>query len=116
MPFGPESFDLIVCQAAFKNFRQPVAALDEMHRVLRRGGTSVIQDLRRDALKADIDQEVRSQGLGGPSGFITRQILGGLRRRAYPASTFQRLIGESLFRSGEIQAEGIGIEVRLEKV
>ena len=43
MPFDAQSFDLIVCQASFKNFAQPGSALDEMHRVLRRGGTAVIQ-------------------------------------------------------------------------
>src|SRR3981081_4574352 len=32
MPFEAESFDLIVCQAAFKNFIHPNSALDEMHR------------------------------------------------------------------------------------
>src|SRR5207247_5182412 len=39
MPFADGSFDLVVCQAAFKNFSQPRRALDEMHRVLRVGGT-----------------------------------------------------------------------------
>src|SRR5262245_30839319 len=28
MPFDPDSFDLIVCRAAFKNFTEPVGALD----------------------------------------------------------------------------------------
>ncbi|HLH68912.1 MAG TPA: methyltransferase domain-containing protein [Candidatus Dormibacteraeota bacterium] len=31
------SFDLVVCQAAFKNFAQPQRAIEEMHRVLRDG-------------------------------------------------------------------------------
>src|SRR5262249_26916112 len=44
IPFAAGSFDLILCQAAFKNFAEPVRALDEMHRVLRTGGTAVIQD------------------------------------------------------------------------
>src|SRR5262249_31143807 len=34
MPFPADSFDFIVCQAAFKNFSEPVQALGEMHRVL----------------------------------------------------------------------------------
>src|SRR5207244_13254881 len=42
MPFETESFDLVVCQAAFKNFTQPHSALAEMHRVLRAGGSAVI--------------------------------------------------------------------------
>src|SRR5690242_12426992 len=35
MPFQAESCDFVVCVAAFKNFPDPVAALDEIHRVLR---------------------------------------------------------------------------------
>ncbi len=49
MPFEADSFDLIVCQAAFKNFIHPASALDEMYRVLRSGGTAVIQDMSSDA-------------------------------------------------------------------
>src|SRR5579871_1412421 len=45
MPFDAGAFDFIVCQAAFKNFAEPLRALDEMHRVLRAGGTAVIHDL-----------------------------------------------------------------------
>ena len=32
MPFESDSFDLVVCQAAFKNFTEPVRGLNEMHR------------------------------------------------------------------------------------
>jgi ubiquinone/menaquinone biosynthesis C-methylase UbiE len=38
MPFPAESFDLILCRAAFKNFSRPVEAIDEMHRVLKPAG------------------------------------------------------------------------------
>src|SRR4051812_7428553 len=34
MPFEADSFDFVFCQAAFKNFSDPVGALCEMHRVL----------------------------------------------------------------------------------
>jgi ubiquinone/menaquinone biosynthesis C-methylase UbiE len=115
MPFGPESFDLIVCQAAFKNFRQPVAALDEMHRVLRSGGVAVIQDLRQDASGTEIDDEVLRQGLAGVNAFITRQVLRGLRRRALPRAGFERVVAASAFRSGDARPDGIGIELRLRK-
>jgi ubiquinone/menaquinone biosynthesis C-methylase UbiE len=115
MPFGAESFDLIICQAAFKNFRQPVAALDEMHRVLRSGGLAVIEDLRKDASGTEIDGEVRRQGLSGVSAFFTRQVLRGLRRRALPRAEFERVVAASAFRSGEIRANGIGIELRLRR-
>src|ERR1700688_1431797 len=64
MPFEAESFDLIVCQAAFKNFVYPGSVLSEMHRVLRSGGTAVIQDMRSDASHADIEREVGAMQLG----------------------------------------------------
>jgi ubiquinone/menaquinone biosynthesis C-methylase UbiE len=113
MPFAPASFDLIVCQAAFKNFRRPISALNEMHRVLRPGGLAVIQDMRKDASAADIDAEVKSQQVGVVNGFITRRVLAGLRKRAYSMPQFERLVAESSFRTCEISAEGIGLEVRL---
>src|SRR5262249_14806606 len=49
MPFAADSFDFIICKAAFKNFAEPVEALNEMHRVLKPSGHAVIVDLRPDA-------------------------------------------------------------------
>ena len=115
MPFPSGSFDLVVCQAAFKNFRHPVDALDEMRRVLKTGGLAVIQDMREEATAADIQREVASQGLSAVNGFVTRRILAGLRRRAYSRPAFERLVADSRFRRCEVRTYGIGIEVRLRK-
>jgi len=115
MPFAAATFDLIVCQAAFKNFRQPLTALGEMHRVLRNGGMAIIQDLRRDASSKDIESEVKRQHLGGVNGLITKLILGRLRRRAYTVAQFERVAAESPFEQRVIQTDGIGVEVRLTK-
>jgi ubiquinone/menaquinone biosynthesis C-methylase UbiE len=115
MPFDTESFDLIVCQAAFKNFTRPVSALDEMHRVLRSGGTAVIQDMSRESSDADIAKEVTRMELGQLNAFMTRQTLAGLRRRAFSRAQFGRLAAESAFQTCAVQAEGITTEVRLTK-
>ena len=40
MPFEANTFDAIFCRAAFKNFSQPVMALQEMCRVLKPGATA----------------------------------------------------------------------------
>jgi ubiquinone/menaquinone biosynthesis C-methylase UbiE len=115
MPFEAESFDLVICQAAFKNFVLPGSALGEMHRVLRTGGTAVIQDMSRDASGADLDQEVGAMQLGRLNAFMTKQTLAMLRRRAYSGAQFERLAAKSPFQTCEIQTEGIGLEVRLKK-
>ena len=115
MPFPSESFDLVVCQAAFKNFTQPQTAIAEMHRVLRPGGTAVIQDMSREATHADIDAEVSGMGLGWFSSFTTRATLEMLRRRAYSRADFERLATASPFGSCVVKTQGIGLEVRLKK-
>ncbi|RSM38725.1 class I SAM-dependent methyltransferase [Amycolatopsis balhimycina DSM 5908] len=112
-PFAAESFDFLVCQAAFKNFRQPVAALNEMHRVLRPGGFAVIQDLNHEATGADIQRDVAGMNLGAVSGFTVRQTLGWLRRRAFTPAQFEALAAESVFGGCSVTTDGIGLEVRL---
>jgi ubiquinone/menaquinone biosynthesis C-methylase UbiE len=115
MPFEGGSFDLIVCQAAFKNFPLPGTALAEMHRVLRTGGTAVIQDMSRDASHADIDQEVKGLELGWLGAFVTKATLERLRNRAYSPAQLERLAAKSPFQSCEITTAGIGLEVWLKK-
>ena len=115
MPFESESFDLVVCQAAFKNFTLPRRALAEMYRVLRAGGTAVIQDMSKDATHADIEDDVRDMDLGRFSAFTTKATLEMLKRRAYSSGQFERLAAESPFRTCEITTEGIGLQVQLKK-
>ena len=115
MPFEGESFDLILCQAAFKNFTQPASALDEMYRVLRKGGAAVIQDMSSEASHADIELEVKRMELGRLSSFMTMATLEMLKRRAYSPARFERLVAGSAFGSCQLAAAGIGLEVRLKK-
>lgn len=116
MPFAAESFDLVVCQAAFKNFVHPASALFEMHRVLRKGGRAVIQDMSSAASHDDIAKEVAGMELGWLSTFTTKATLEMLKRRAYSPARFERLVAESPFRTCEISTGGISLEVRLTKV
>ena len=58
MPFASDTFDFLLCRAAFKNFGQPVRALQEMCRVLKPGGRGLIIDLRKDASVESINHEV----------------------------------------------------------
>ncbi|HET7338515.1 MAG TPA: class I SAM-dependent methyltransferase [Candidatus Dormibacteraeota bacterium] len=115
MPFEPATFDLIVCQAAFKNFTLPRSALFEMHRVLRPGGVAVIQDMSHEATHAAIEREVEHMRLGRVNSFTTKATLEMLKRRAYSPAHFAQLAALSPFGSSEIKTEGIGLEVRLVK-
>jgi len=87
-----------------------------MHRVLRVGGSAVIQDLRKDASSVDIDEAVRQMKLSPLNTLTTKFVLGTmLRRRAYTAAQFEQLVAESTFQSCDIRQDGVGLEVRLKK-
>jgi ubiquinone/menaquinone biosynthesis C-methylase UbiE len=116
MPFADASFDHVVCVAAFKNFTDPIGAMDEMHRVLRPGGQASIFDLRKDATDAEIDAEVRTMNLSSFNTRVTRwtfQFM--LLRLAYTHQQFEDLAAHSRFGRCEISTVGIGCEVRLTK-
>ena len=116
MPFEADSFDFLVCRAAFKNFSEPVQALNEMQRVLRPGGKALIFDLRSDASLDAINAEVKRMGLGWFNAWLTRFIFKhSLIKRAYSQDQFRDMASESAFKTCEIRADGIGLEVSLTK-
>jgi SAM-dependent methyltransferase len=115
MPFGDGQFDLVICQAAFKNFSRPLTALSEIHRVLRPGGRAIIQDMSADADGVAIRIEVAGMEVGRIAALMTRAILTGLRRRAYSPGQLEQLARRSEFGAGTVTTEGISLEVTLVK-
>ena len=112
MPFVDQSFDFLICRAAFKNFANPVGALKEMHRVLKSGGRGLIIDLRRDASMGDIGAYVDGLDVS----FFNRLFMKLIFRymllpRAWRADAFARLLEQIPFRRTEIVSNAIGMEV-----
>jgi ubiquinone/menaquinone biosynthesis C-methylase UbiE len=115
MPFAADSFDFIVCQAAFKNFSEPVQALGEMHRVLKPGGKALILDLRPDAPSEAINAEIKKMGLGWFNSLMTRLVLHRLLKRAYSQEQFRQMASQTPFKICEIQEEPLGLAVAFAK-
>lgn len=116
MPFDTGSFDFLLCRAAFKNFTEPLRALQEMHRVLRPGGRALIIDLRKDAAPDSIDQAVGQMHLGAVNSMITKLTFRHvLLKRAYSKREFQRLLDRTGFAPIEIREDLIGLELTLHK-
>ena len=116
MPFAGESFDFIYCSAAFKNFSEPVKALDEMHRVLRPGGEAMVQDLRKDVSLDEIGAYVKQSGRGRIDAWLTtwtfRHVL---IKRAYTRDDFIHMAEQSRFGSCHINVAQVSLEVRFSK-
>ncbi|HUI40373.1 MAG TPA: class I SAM-dependent methyltransferase [Terriglobia bacterium] len=112
MPFHNESFDFLLCRAAFKNFIQPVRALQEMHRVLRPGGRVLIIDLRRDASRASVAAAVDSMRLGRVNTLLTKLAFRFmLLKRAYTRREFEQFLSQTKFGPVEISEDLMGLEL-----
>jgi ubiquinone/menaquinone biosynthesis C-methylase UbiE len=116
MPFEDDTFDFTFCQAAFKNFSEPVKAIAEMYRVLRPGGVSVIADLRRDASPAEIDREVKGMGFGRVNQLMVRWTFDQmLLKSAYSVDEMKTMVSQTPFGKCQIKVDGVGFQVVLEK-
>jgi ubiquinone/menaquinone biosynthesis C-methylase UbiE len=116
MPFPDNTFDLVLCRAAFKNFSQPLAAMNEMHRVLVPGGRALIVDLRKDAAIQDIDAYIKRSDVGWINSVIYKATFRYLLLpRAYSRQQFMEMAARSAFAGANIVAAGVGFEVSLQK-
>jgi ubiquinone/menaquinone biosynthesis C-methylase UbiE len=114
IPLEDSFFDLVVCRAAFKNFSDPLEALNEMHRVLKPGAKAVIMDLKKDASWDDIVAYVNRLNLGKfESWFMKTTFKHMLLKRAYTLEAIELLVSRSDFKSCQIVDARVGMEIHL---
>jgi ubiquinone/menaquinone biosynthesis C-methylase UbiE len=114
LPFPAEQFDFVVCRAAFKNFTKPLVALNEMHRVLKTGGTALIIDLRKDFSPQGVSDYVRGRGWFSAA-MIKLTFKTMLKKRAYTKEAVMDLVSQSQFGQGELRLDPLGYELWLRK-
>ena len=116
LPAEDASVDFVVCRAAFKNFTAPVAALSEMRRVLKPGGTALLIDMRRDVAMADVQRYVARLGVG----WLDRQFMmftfRMLIKRAYPLAEIQRMTADAGWRETKIETAPLGFEAWMSRL
>lgn len=114
LPFQDCQFDFVVCSAAFKNFKDPVKALCEIHRVLKQKGKALIIDMNHEATNEDINEEV-SNMKGFDRLFVKFSFKTFLKKGAYTKEEFAEFIKQSPFKNYHIRKEGISLYVYLDK-
>ena len=116
MPFKDESFDFIFNRAAFKNFKDPVKALSEMHRVLKVSGRVLIEDLKPNLTLKAVNETVNKMKMNGFNRLVTKIIfLFGLKKTAHSKEEFEKFIAQTKISKHEILESSLGYEVWLYK-
>jgi ubiquinone/menaquinone biosynthesis C-methylase UbiE len=117
LPLPDDTFDFLVCSAAFKNFSEPQKALDEMRRVLKTGGVALVIDMNREASNSDIAEEMREmENLSAFDRlFIKLSFRTTLRKGAYSRREFEEFAARTEFSRHEITQRGIGFQLWLYK-
>ena len=116
MPFPKESFDFLLCRAAFKNFANPVGALQEMCRVLKPGGRALLIDLNGKARPRDVSRAIDEMGLSTVNRFLTKMAFKTvLIRNAYTRPEFEAMLAQTNFTRVDIAEDGMGFEIRMTK-
>lgn len=116
MPFADNTVDFLLCRAAFKNFAQPVRALQEMCRVLKPGGRGIIIDLKHDASMEDVDHLVEGMGLNTVNKVLTKLTFRTmLLKSAYTRAQFEYMLAQAGVSGVSIREEGVGFEISMTK-
>jgi len=102
MPFPDERFDRVVCRTSIHNFSGLLEVLNEIHRVLKPGGSALIVDVQDESSFL--------------SSFLTQLAFRTvLRHRVYTAERFQQLAAECGFARCTIEENASGFEAWVEK-
>jgi ubiquinone/menaquinone biosynthesis C-methylase UbiE len=116
LPFDAAAFDFIICRAAFKNFSEPVAAIREMYRVLKPGGTALILDLNRNASRQEINTLVDDMGLSWINKTMTKWTFKNiLLKNAYTKPAIEHFIAQTEFPRHEVREVDVSLEIWLYK-
>ena len=116
IPFPDNTFNFIICTAAFKNFKEPMKALNQMYRVLTSEGTALIIDMNRIASNQQIEDYTSSlQARGMQKLFMELIFKYLLRNGAYTKGEFINLISKTGFKEYDIKEKGIGFHIYLRK-
>ncbi len=114
LPYPANAFDFIFCRAAFKNFSRPLAALNEIYRVLKPGCDAVIVDLRKDFSAQDLSTYL--EGKGAVNAALIKLIFNTmLKKRAYTLEGIAQLAAQSEFHQSDLHMDTIGFELWLHK-
>ena len=115
MQFEDNTFDFVFCSAAFKNFKEPIAALNEMYRVLKSNGIALIIDMNHDISNDMLIEEATKISKSGFERWFIKTTFKRLCKGAYSKTELENMIKQISFNKNEIKEVGISLYIYLYK-
>lgn len=123
LKFPAETFDCAVCVGLLHHLKNPVKALNELHRVLKKGGVAWIYDTRSDASEAEIKKHVeyiRERLKLARIGRIAKAWITMIAKReltidSYTIPEMLEIVEKSKFKDFEVMCEGVWAKLTLKK-
>jgi len=111
MPFDDDSFDTVVSTGSIHHWKEPTAALNEVHRVLKRGGHALMYDIVSDTPFSVLRETARKFGRLRMWLFW----LHAFEEPFYSRRDFELLAAPTLFEKGRTRFVGVQCCLILEK-
>ena len=103
IPFGDDSFEVVVSTGSIHHWKDPTAGLDEVYRVLRPGAYALMYDLVSDTPASILKEMAREFGRWRTSLFWLHSF----EEPFYTRQAYESLAGPTLFRQGETRFVGL---------
>jgi len=103
LPFRDDSFNAVISTGSLHHWKDPLAALNEVHRVLRVGGYALVYDLVHNLPHAVAEAARHEFGA-----FRTRMVwLHSFEEPFYSPQDMEALVPSTLFETGQTQFVGM---------
>lgn len=103
LPFAAESFDIVVSTGSIHHWKEPAAALNDIHRVLKPGAYALMYDMVSDTPVFALERMVREFGRLKMVMFW----LHGFEEPFYSRQNFEALSRPTLFKQGQTRFVGV---------
>jgi ubiquinone/menaquinone biosynthesis C-methylase UbiE len=103
IPFGGDSFDIVVSTGSIHHWKDPLAGLNEVHRVLKPGAYALMYDLVSDTPKSILKEMAREFGRWRVSLFWLHSF----EEPFYSRRNYESLAGPTLFQEGQTRFVGL---------
>ena len=109
LPFDDGAFDFVVSIGSLRFWKAPLDVLEEIYRVLRRGGGGLVSDLRRDALDEEIAEVTKRMG-----SIFARRRFRKTVKQSYTQREVEKVLRWTRFQC-EVEQRGVDLIIWLKK-